>query len=365
MGDLSLQARPRLAYIDNLRVALTILVIVHHVGQAYGPTGGAWPVHQEVARAAVLSPFFTVNRSFFMSLFFMISGYFMVAAYERHGFATFLRSRLVRLGMPVLGWAALSLLFRIFLLREPITRWDDFFGAGHLWYLEHVLLFSVVYGLWRLLRGRRSLAVKPEARLPGTFAILAVAAAIAVSSYLIRLWSPIDRWFNLLGFFSVAFADVPRDLTFFILGAVAFRRDWFVRYPARSGYAWLGVGLAAAALLYVYRLWLHTIIPVSSTVWNLAYPAWEAILCFGMCIGLLVFFRQALNFQGRLGTFLSANQYAAYVWQMLVIVPLQLALLNVPLCPLAKFGLVALVGVPLTFLWSGLSRRTRLVRSVL
>ena len=74
MGSLMEQARPRLAYFDNLKVALTILVIVHHVGQAYGPTGGAWPVDTETARSALLSPFFTVNRSFFMSLFFMKTG---------------------------------------------------------------------------------------------------------------------------------------------------------------------------------------------------------------------------------------------------------------------------------------------------
>ena len=89
----------RIVYLDNLRIALTILVIAHHVGQAYGPTGGYWPV-QEAARAAVLGPFFTVNRSFFMSLFFMISGYFMVSAYKRHGFRAFVLSRLVRLGIP-------------------------------------------------------------------------------------------------------------------------------------------------------------------------------------------------------------------------------------------------------------------------
>ena len=42
----------RLYFTDNLRVALTIVVIAHHVGQAYGPTGGWWPV-QETARAPV------------------------------------------------------------------------------------------------------------------------------------------------------------------------------------------------------------------------------------------------------------------------------------------------------------------------
>ena len=87
----------RMFYLDTLRIVLTILVIAHHVGQAYGPTGGYWPV-QEAVRAPILGPFFMVNRSFFMSLFFMISGYFMVGAYDRHGFGAFIRSRAVRLG---------------------------------------------------------------------------------------------------------------------------------------------------------------------------------------------------------------------------------------------------------------------------
>lgn len=29
----------RLAFIDNIRVFLTVLVIAHHAGQTYGPTG--------------------------------------------------------------------------------------------------------------------------------------------------------------------------------------------------------------------------------------------------------------------------------------------------------------------------------------
>ena len=99
----SLLPSSRVFYLDSLRVVLTILVIAHHVGQAYGPTGGYWPV-QEAARAAILGPFFTVNSSFFMSLFFMISGYFMVGAYQRNGSVTFIRGRLVRLGVPVLAF---------------------------------------------------------------------------------------------------------------------------------------------------------------------------------------------------------------------------------------------------------------------
>ncbi|HUJ75570.1 MAG TPA: hypothetical protein VL359_11955, partial [bacterium] len=45
----------RMYYLDALRVVLTILVIATNVGQAYGPTGGYWPV-QSPTRAAVLGP---------------------------------------------------------------------------------------------------------------------------------------------------------------------------------------------------------------------------------------------------------------------------------------------------------------------
>ena len=55
-----------LFFFDNLRVVAMVMVIVQHVGQAYGPTGGAWLI-QEPNRAAVLGPFFTVNRSFGMT----------------------------------------------------------------------------------------------------------------------------------------------------------------------------------------------------------------------------------------------------------------------------------------------------------
>jgi surface polysaccharide O-acyltransferase-like enzyme len=359
----------RLFYLDSLRVMLTILVIAHHVGQAYGPTGGYWPV-QESARAAVLGPFFSVNRSFFMSLFFMISGYFMVGAYDRHGLAAFLRGRLVRLGIPVLVFGALALLLRVFLFGERISRWDDYFNAGHLWYLEHVLLFSVVYGLWRRIRealGKNTSRPAQETRrpVPGLLATAAAILVLAVLCGLIRIWSPIDRWMNLLGFFRVAFADVPRDLAFFIFGAMAFRRGWFEGLPTRRGLAWLAVGLAAAAAWYAWSLIPHGSLGLSEAASWVIYLVWEELVAFGFCIGLLVLFRQAANTQGRFGKLLAANQYSAYFWHVLLIVGIQMAFLALPLGPFVKFAAVTLVGVPVVFLWSILMRKIPAVRAVL
>src|SRR3712207_2769284 len=94
-------AATRLAYVDNLRTLLATLVVVHHVGQAYGPTGGDWPIFNPT-RTAILGPFFAVNASFFMGLFFLIAGYFVPQAYDRKGAGGFLKDRLLRLGVPLL-----------------------------------------------------------------------------------------------------------------------------------------------------------------------------------------------------------------------------------------------------------------------
>jgi len=372
IASLSPSALPRPAtnrvfYLDTLRIVLTILVIVHHVGQAYGPTGGYWPV-QEAVRAPVLGPFMHVNRSFFMSLFFMISGYLMVSAYDRHGFGAFMRNRFVRLGVPVVALAALGLAFRIFIFGEHMPRWDDIFNVEHLWYVEHLLLFSVVYAIWRKLRESSrgyapqlvQKADRPAPGLPITFAALLL---VALACGIVRIWSPVDRWMNLLGFFRVAFADVPRDIAFFIFGSMAFHRGWFENFPTRRGLTWLATGVLAGIAWYAWILIPHG--RLGAAAFAISHLVWEELVCFGMCIGLLVLFRQAANFQGRFGKMLAANQYSAYFWQLFFIIPIQTAFLALPLGPFIKFVAVTALSVTLIFSWSWLMRRIPAVRAVL
>jgi peptidoglycan/LPS O-acetylase OafA/YrhL len=99
---MSQKQRERLYFLDNLKIPLIILVVVHHAGQAYG--GGGWWFVENPERSSLLGIFFTVNRSFFMSLFFMISGYFLPASYDRNGPLDFLKDRFLRLGVPLLGF---------------------------------------------------------------------------------------------------------------------------------------------------------------------------------------------------------------------------------------------------------------------
>jgi glucan biosynthesis protein C len=349
--------RGRLYYLDNLKVGLTILLIAHHVGQAYGPTGGSWPI-QEAARSAFLGPLFTIDRSFFMSLFFLISGFFSAASYEVKGGRAFVRGRLLRLGLPLLVWALLMIPLQLFVFGAPgggAKAWP--IDVGHLWFLEHLLLFSLAYALWRTLRGRRAPMPLAAARPPRTWAVVLFALVLALVSGLVRIAHPIDRWVYLLGFFRVAFADVPRDLSFFVLGLIAYRRQWLSAFSSRAGRAWLAVGAVLAALIAAYDLVLHDIFPIGEPAWGTLYVFWESFFCCAACIGLLVLFRDKVTMHGRLAQALGKSQYAAYILHVPVILAFQYAVMNVAMPPFAKFALVTLVSVPATFALANVLRR--------
>ena len=86
----------RLLYLDNLKVCLTVLVIFHHAGQAYGD-GGGWAYTP--SNPAEVMPwiwhFFSVDAAFFMGLFFLISGYFVPASYDKQGASVFVQKKLM------------------------------------------------------------------------------------------------------------------------------------------------------------------------------------------------------------------------------------------------------------------------------
>ena len=106
MKALNNQSSPviRLFFADKLKTALTMLVIAHHAGQPYGPTGGSWPVSNAV-QSPLLGPFFAVNAAFFMGLFFLLSGYFVPGSYRKKGGGAFFKGRLIRLGIPTVIFA--------------------------------------------------------------------------------------------------------------------------------------------------------------------------------------------------------------------------------------------------------------------
>lgn len=376
----------RLVFVDNIRVLLTILVVAHHAGQPYGPTGGDWPLFN-AERAAVLGPFFAVNAAFFMGLFFLISGYFLPRAYDRKGAGALLRDRFVRLGVPLLFFSLAvfgPLMFLEYRDSEAgrLDFWQYFFRVylgewrvefAHLWFVAHLLFYTVCYTLWRLaapLTRRTTRADGRETAAPGHRAIALFATALAIVTFVVRIWYPVDRWERFLGVIPAEYAHAPQYLALFVVGIVAARRDWLRRLPTATGMTWLWIGGGAAAARYAYGLGGHHLLPRliagGGLDWrSLVWSGWEAAICVGLCVGLLVLARERFNAQGKLPRALSANAYAVYVIHLWPVIGLQFALAGVALHPLGKFAIVTLAGVPLCFALGGLIRRLPPVKRAL
>ena len=179
---------------DNLRVALTVLIVFQHASFAYATAN--WWYFIDAKQQPLLASFFIVNRSFRMSLFFLIAGYFMPYVLDRKG-----ARRLPERSLPALRHTAAGVPVRrhpaadVCLFSEfpplrvrsafSITTSSIYWGIGrrapdnwsgpawpdrqfgHLWFLEMLLVYAVIYAGWRALRHRLQIAWPDPLRFPG------------------------------------------------------------------------------------------------------------------------------------------------------------------------------------------------------
>jgi hypothetical protein len=88
------QAGGRLLFVDNLRVFLTILVLLHHLAITYGASG-SWFYRERPTTAlagTLLSLLTLLDHFYFMGLFFLIAGYFVPGALDRKGPGSLLKT---------------------------------------------------------------------------------------------------------------------------------------------------------------------------------------------------------------------------------------------------------------------------------
>ena len=360
-------ASSRLGYVDVLRVGLTALVILHHVGQPYGPTGGIWPIFN-AERAPILGAFFSSNAAFFMGLFFFLAGYFEPGAYARKGAAGFLRERFWRLGWPLLVTSAVIMPVIAKGLKFPELSWGDFFHrvywhfffAGHMWFVGQLLIYAAIYAAWRQWR---TTGDGPAPAPPGHGALAVYALALAAGSFVIRIFYPVDFWFE-IPFFRFEPAHLLQYVSLFWLGHVAHRGDWLAKVDARVGRIWLGVGLGAVAVRYACQFGLP--IPLSGGGLNPAAACWallEALICTGLCVGLLTWLRERGDRASAISAY-APDTYAVYTLHIYLVIALQMPFVHVALPPLAKFAIVGLLAVPLCFLAGRGLRRLPGLRTV-
>ncbi len=370
----------RLLYIDNIRIYLTILVIAHHLMVIYAGSGG-WIYHegrQDEITSALGGWFCAVNQAYFMGLFLFISAYFVPGAYDRKGPRKFLTDRLIRLGIPLLfySWVLRPLL--IFLgERFPGSFWTwyrfiyfknyGFIGGGPLWFIEILLIFSVIYTIIRSVDRKPIQKPVDESEFPGSRKIILFTLILGSVSFFIRIFTRINESYFPL---NLQFANFAQYAALFVVGLVAYRQDWLNKLPDHVGKKWLRSAIFLVIIYVPLGLLTLSFGEPDSFLggWHwqsMAFSQWESFLCVSACIGLIYVFRRKLNQQGIMAKELSRSAYATYLLHEPVITYFAIFTEGIIIYPLLKFVIAVVIMTPICFLVGGLVRRIPYVGRVL
>ena len=375
----------RLFFIDHLRAGLVILVVLHHVALVYGagaPFYYSEPPFTDPLAYIVMLVFVLFNQAWFMGALFLIAGYFTPRSFDRKGSGSFLKGRLVRLGIPIIIWIfVISPISSIGYWQMPASltgitnplTWQAYpflIGLGVAWFIALLLIFNFGYAAWRWLTRNRTSSPMSDPAPPSYLGVGIFILALALVSYLFRIIIPMGK--EVLDFPTLSY--LPQYLSLFVVGTVAYRRNWFRTLPGSMGVVGFVAALAAGVLLFplglsgsLFSLELTEQAGfVGNGTWESAvYALWDSIFAVGMILAAITFFRRFFSAERSLGTFLSQQSYAVYIIHIPIVVFIGIALKGIELAPLLKFVLGAIIAVPTCFLVAYIIRKIPGVSRVL
>jgi len=378
----------RIAWLDNLRTAIIVLVVNMHACVTYSHVG-SWYIKEDPEPALGVRLAFIAwqlgLQSFFMGLLFFVAGFFSHRSLGRRGPAHFLRERAFRLGLPALLYMLLIHPIMAFVLlghsrvpdRPPlavlysayITSGDVLRGSGPLWFVLALLLFSAVLAGWRSLCPGSSQAMDTgSAAAAGPWGLLSFGIVLGLVTFGVRLFQPIGT--SVLNFQLCYF---PQYVAAFVVGVAAGRNGWLeaLANSRRARVAgWLGV-IAGPALL-VLLLALGGPPPESGPYryegganWRaFGLALWEQLAGLGLGLGMLALFRRRWTQAGRVARWLSDRSFGVYVLHAPVLVALTPLLRPLDAGPFAKALLLTLLGVGATLAAAEIAHRLPGLRGV-
>lgn len=381
-------AKPdRIYFIDNIRWFIISLVVIMHSAVTYSNMGRWYyyePVKLDLASTMFFGIILTFTQAYSMGLLFLIAGYFVPGSLYRKGLSRFLRDRAMRLGIPTLIYMLIIypaidyflLAFQWTAPRPLVSKYFleyiqslNFLGeSGPMWFALALLIFSAVYAACQQI-SPGSERPNPRGELPGHFAVAGTVLLISAGAYAIRLVQPIgtDLMNMQLGFFS-------SYIILFIAGIIAYRNNWLLRIPYSLGMIWFKAALIGGTIFWLAIMILGGILDSGNfsryqggPYWqSAAYALWESFFCVGTCLGLIVSFRERLNWQGKWARFLSDNSFSVYLFHPAILILVSLALRELAWHPIIKFIVSSAIAVPLCFLASHfIFRRVPLLKRVL
>jgi surface polysaccharide O-acyltransferase-like enzyme len=313
--------------LDRARTFLTLVVVVHHAVIPYTYFGHTDPKSWLGFDAVVLA-----TDSFFMAMFFFLSGLFVWPSLAHKSPWGFLRDRLLRLGLPfaVAVFTIIPIAYYAYALRQqPGLGFAGFWWktitvgpwpSGPIWFVWVLLVFdlsaSLLYRISpRLLDWINRLSLRGFDRPAGFFLFLFAGTAIIYVPA--RLYFGPSYWFE-FGPFDVQANRVLLYAAYFFIGAgigaAHFDRGVLSADGrlARSGWGWVAATLVPYGLLWVLIIIKREVLgnPDVLPQWYEAiYGLFFVAFSAAILLAILAFF---LRFKPSGGSLLDAMQNDAY-----------------------------------------------------
>jgi peptidoglycan/LPS O-acetylase OafA/YrhL len=354
----------RIAALDRARTFITLLVVLHHAVINY-----TWFGHGDSARWLGFDLVVLFNDSFFMACMFFISGLFVQGGLARRGALDFLASRAWRLGVPFLVSIFVVIpiaYYPSFVRYHPAEATDlNFFHyvwqmmtvgpwpSGAAWFLWVLLALDAIAALvWGMARP----AIEALGRAVDTLRNRPVAAFAAFSAFSIVIYLPLRLVFGDSAWLVPSHYPLPIQASRILLyagyffagvgvGAAGLKTGLLAGDGAlaRHWRAWFGFALlfygAIVLLVYAHHNWISNF-KAPPLWWQTAYGVAFALFSAAMTFTLPAFFLRHARSSFALLDAMQPQAYGIYLLHFIPLIWLQYAVYDPPMPAFAKFAIV-------------------------
>ncbi|MFX1574619.1 MAG: acyltransferase family protein [Promethearchaeota archaeon] len=377
----------RYLFLDNIKLLFTILVIFWHTMVTYVEVG--WWYYKESNPVDPFSEIFFlllssiggVFQSSFLGLFFLLGGYFTPKSYDRKGVWSFWKERLIRLGIPLFLYIILInpiMIYTLAKIRIPpwntlpmlqgsfidfyfsrFLSWENFIDfisfAGPMWFLRMLLIFTVIYTLWRQITklGSVQRKIPEQMSIPRYSYLLLLAIGLGGLTFIIRIFLPID-----VRPLEIPWGQLIQYLMMFSIGVISVRYLWFEKISKKHAKIWFITILISLVVIYI-DFFIAIAMDVDfidftggANLHAFLFALVDNIICMGVIFVLIKVFYAKFNKQGPILRNLSTSAYHMYLIHPLILVAVSLGFASLELNPIIKLAIVFPLTVILCYLSS-------------
>ena len=360
------KAKARNAAIDRTRSFLTLVVLLHHAVIPYTHFG-----HTDAKSWIGFDVVVTATDSFFMAMFFFLSGLFVWPSLLHSAPAAHLRDRLLRLGLPfaIAAFTVIPIAYYAIELRlHPDVSFSAFWWktvtvgpwpSGPIWFVWVLLAFDLTASLLYRLSPK---LVEPINRLsqqgfdqPARFFLFLLAVTAVVYVPAVVYFTP-NRWFE-FGPFSVQASRVLLYAAYFFIGAGVGAANFGSGVLgddgrlAKSNWGWMLATLIPYCLMWVMIYIKREILgnPNPQPDWYLAvyslfFVAFSAAILFAI-LGFFLGSKRPWNMLDRM----QADAYGIFLVHYPIVLWLQYWLFDYDLPAIVKAAIAFVLTVVLSW----------------